>query len=106
MAQTILRGSQFENFIPNVEEPAAQQTGEDPSASPPRHLDELDVSSYPHDDAGSSQAPVVQYQSPPLPKRHTTALYYRKMRTRPSQLDRVDEEWKLIRDVLYILNCI
>ena len=26
MAQTILRGSQFENFIPNVEEPSAQQT--------------------------------------------------------------------------------
>ena len=59
MAQTILRGSKFENFITDIEEPAAQQTGEEPSASPPTHLYELDVSSYPHDDAGSSQAPVV-----------------------------------------------
>ena len=81
IAQTILRGSQFENFIPDVEETVAQQTDEEPSTSPPRHLDELDVSSYPHDHVGSSQAPVVQYQLPPLPEHHTTGSYYHK-RTR------------------------
>ena len=54
MTQTIFQGYQFENFIPDVEESAAQQTGEEPSASPPKHLDELDVSSYPQNDEGSS----------------------------------------------------
>ena len=92
MAQTILRGSQFENFIPDVKEPVTQQIDKEPSTSPPTHLDELDISSYPHNNARSSQDPVVQYQSPPLPERHTTASYYRERRTRPSQLDRVDKE--------------
>ena len=69
---------------------------------PPPHdnvlLEEVDLT-YPKDvvgsshDAGSSQgAGSSQYQSHLLPERRMTASYFRKRWSRPSKLERVQEE--------------
>ncbi len=87
IAQGMLLGTQFQHFIPEVAAGSSSPARED-------HLEEMDLP-YLADDAGPSQptqpSQSSQYQSPPLPERHTNASYYRRRRRRPTQLDRVDE---------------
>lgn len=93
ISEGILLGTHFQHFIPKVAE--LETTKDMLRSSPPHtdvHLEEVDLT-YLHDRVGSSPgAGSSQYQSPPYTERHMTAFYYRKRRSRPSQLDRVREE--------------
>ncbi|XP_057541456.1 uncharacterized protein LOC130820198 [Amaranthus tricolor] len=95
IAHGMLVGSQFQHFIPEVAAESLPTTAHTHVSSPSYdyHLEEIDLS-YPLDVAGTSQAgpsQPSQYQSPPLPKRHPSASYYRRRRRRPTQLDRLDK---------------
>ena len=95
IAHSMLVGSQFQHFIPEVAAESSPTTADTHVSSPAYdyHLEEMEHS-YPVDDAGTSQvgpSQLSQYQSPPLPKRHSNGFYYRRRRRRPTQLDKVDE---------------
>ena len=95
IAQGMLVGTQFQHFIPEVAAESSPATADARVSSPAYdfHLEEIDLS-YPVGVARTSQAgpsQPSQYQSPPLPERHTNTSYYHRRCRRPTQLDRVDE---------------
>ncbi|XP_057539301.1 serine/threonine-protein phosphatase 7 long form homolog [Amaranthus tricolor] len=94
IAQGILRGTQFQQFIPELTAPdtTMYECGSSSHHADDVHLEEVDLT-CPDYGAGSSQgATSSHYQSPPLPERHATASYYRRRRRKPLQLDKVQEE--------------
>ena len=95
VAQGMLVGTQFHHFISKVVAESSLATADAHVSFPAYdfHLEETDLS-YPVDVAETSQAgpsQPSQYQSPPLPERHTIGSYYHRRRRGPIQLDRVDE---------------
>ena len=89
--QGMLVGTQFQHFILEVDAESSTATTHTHVSS--SAYEEMDLS-YPVDVAWTSQAGPLQpsqYQSPPLPERHSNASYYCRKCRRPTQLDRVDE---------------
>ena len=93
IAQGILLGAQFQQFIPEVAK--LETTRDVQRPSPPHddvHLEEVDLT-YPQDGVGTSQGTgSSQYHSPPLLERYTNASFFRRRSKRPLQLERVQGE--------------